>query len=113
MTPSMVTLPKYAGSRSWGSIDSQESTDTKEKEPVARADERKETDRDQARLGEGANEVQWSEKELPPIPEESERGSTYYEDASDEEEAREIGVTRQVGIARSSRRRVEFSRKMS
>ena len=112
MTPSMVTLPKYAGSRSWGSIDCQESTDTKEKEPVAHADERRETDRDQARLGEGAKEVQWSEKELPSIPE-GERGSTYYEDASDEEEAREIGFARQVGIARSSSRRVDFSRRMS
>jgi hypothetical protein len=114
MTPSMVTLPKYAGSRSWGSMDSQESADAKEKEAAdAHADERRETDRDQARLGDGAKEAQWSEKELPPIPEESERGSAYYEDASDEEEAREIGVARQVGIARSSSRRVEFSRRIS
>jgi hypothetical protein len=59
----MVTLPKYAGSRSWGSMDSQESADAKEKEAAdAHADERRETDRDQARLGDGAKEAQWSEK---------------------------------------------------
>lgn len=97
----MVELPKYSGS--WGSVGSQECGAAK-------------TD-DGGSVKEGAvgkgDEIRLTEKELPAIPEERARASSYYDDASDEEEAREIGVAREVGIARSSSRRMEFSRKMS
>lgn len=111
MTPSMVTLPKYAGSGSLGSVDSRESDGTKEKE--GSAGEQVLGSRNAKEDGRARGMVFVSEKELPPIPEQSERGSAYYEDASDEEEAREVGVARQVGIARSSSKRIEYSRKMS
>lgn len=118
MTPSMVSLPKYAGSGSWRSVDSHED-DKQEGLGLGEKDRGEDTRAAEGRVVDGRaglaerEEVRGGEKELPPIPEESERGSAYYEDASDEEEAREIGVARQVGLARSSSRRIEFSRRMS
>lgn len=114
MTPSMVTLPRYAGGRSWGSVDSQESTDAKEKGEERRITEEASGGHNTKNEdGKAKGVVMFSEKELPPIPEESERSPTYYEDASDEEEAREVGIARQVGIARSTSKRIEYGRGMS
>lgn len=78
MTPSMVTLPKYSGS--WGSVD----TATGEVEKV----DEKEGDGD-VDMG-----VRVDQKALPALPKYVEKvgaakESSYYEDASDEEEARE------------------------
>jgi hypothetical protein len=92
MTPSMVELPKYSGS--WDSMDSRDTIE-EEKEKKTR------------------------EKELPALPKGSEERdekeygkvtvkiSSYYDDASDEEEARDVGVTSTLA------KRVERSRKLS
>ncbi|KAJ4313081.1 hypothetical protein N0V94_007115 [Neodidymelliopsis sp. IMI 364377] len=89
MTPSMVELPKYSGS--WASADSRESGgEEKTKEAPRR------------------------EKELPALPSEKEekgvkvKVSSYYDDASDEEEAREGNAA-----AKSASKRMEMSRKLS
>ena len=106
MTPSMVELPKYSGS--WGTVDSQESADGKRKdEDLGKADEK------------AAGVTRVREKELPALPEDARedvaRVNSYYDDASDEEEAREAKATevRYAVVARSSSKRIEFSRKMS
>ena len=95
-------------------MDSQKSTDAKQEEEESRtAEEVLGGQNTKNEDGKTRGEVTFSEKELPPIPEESERGSTYYEDASDEEEARGVGIARQLGIARSTSKRIEYSRRMS
>ncbi|KAJ4369298.1 hypothetical protein N0V86_009129 [Didymella sp. IMI 355093] len=104
LTPSMVTLPEYPGS--WASVDSQESGGSKGQQEGA-------SEKGAGQEGKQGARVRWCEKELPAVPEESERASGYYEDASDEEEAREIGIAKEVGIARTSSKRVERSRRMS
>lgn len=71
-------------------MDSQKSGGSKDKEGVVEGKE------------DGA--VRVSEKELPALPEGAGKGgvmSSYYDDASDEEEAREVGV------ARTTSKRVE------
>jgi hypothetical protein len=89
MTPSMVELPKYSGS--WASADSRESGGEEKMKEVPRR-----------------------EKELPALPSEKEekvvkvKVSSYYDDASDEEEAREGNVA-----AKSASKRMEMSRKLS
>lgn len=94
----MVELPKY--SESWGTIDSQDSMDTKK---PRRCCKRKGSESDS----------KIAEKELPELPEDVDEKNehvittSYYDDASDEEEAREVGV------ARTSSKRVELSRKLS
>ena len=93
MTPSMVTLPKYSGS--WGSVD----TVTGEVEKV---DEKVEIE-----------DVGLSEKQLPALPEYVEKEvavkeSSYYEDASDEEEAREGDRKNEAPS-----RRVDYNRRPS
>lgn len=96
VTPSMVELPKYSGS--WGSVDSQESVEEKkglqDGEPT------------------GTELSKRRDKELPKLPEDGNKKvqgkmTSYYDDASDEEEARDIGV------ARTSSKRTEMSRKLS
>jgi hypothetical protein len=98
----MVELPKYSGS--WGTMNSQESKEEKDKSN-----------------GSGIHEVgdtsglEWGmEKELPALPRDVKSAnmgvSSYYDDASDEEEAREESG---VSAAKSSSRRIEFNRKLS
>ena len=89
MTPSMVELPKYSGS--WGSMDSDGSAEKEKGKEVVR------------------------EKKLPALPDDARKSgavkvSSYYDDASDEEEARDA---RSVGVARPSSKRIEYTRKMS
>lgn len=99
MTQSMVELPKYDGGlTSDGALDSQEGRDMKEKAGTQ-----------QGKVP-GEKEVRWSEKELPPVPVER---ASYYEGASDEEEARESGVAREVSNARSSSKRTLRSRRIA
>lgn len=97
----MVELPQYSGS--WGSVGSQERAAAKTGGGRGVRE---------GAVGKG-DETRLREKELPALPEERARAPSYYEDASDEEEAREVGVAREVGLARSSSRRIELSGKMS
>lgn len=109
MTPSMVELPKYDGS--WGSVDSGESKGSAEEK----------MDEKERPTGEERGNV-WAGKELPALPEEEEedlerekdekvRLGSYYDDASDEEEAR---VDRgKEANGRLGGRRSEYSRRMS
>ena len=94
----MVELPKYSGS--WGTVDSQESME--EKKGV------------QGGTGTGTDiGIETRDKELPKLPEDMDekkaqvKVSSYYDDASDEEEARD------VGMARASSKRMETNRKLS
>ncbi|KAJ8107852.1 hypothetical protein OPT61_g8579 [Boeremia exigua] len=86
VTPSMVELPKYSGS--WGSVDSQESG----------AEKGKEGEGEKTGLRGKSDAVRVREKELPALPEDVRKElngfSSYYDDASDEEEARDVGVAR-------------------
>ena len=108
MTPSMVELPKYSGS--WGTIDSQESAGGRDN---GGSNEKSEG----GKIGGMASTVR--EKELPALPQEAREGgaktNNYYDDASDEEEAREATATkvRYVSVARTSSKRIEYNRKMS
>jgi hypothetical protein len=102
----MVELPKYSGS--WDTVDSQESADEKIKDKgLGKGDEK------------AAGVTRVREKELPALPEDARedgvKANSYYDDASDEEEAREAKATevRYVGVARPSSKRIEYSRKMS
>lgn len=95
----MVELPKYSGS--WDSMDSQESTNMKS----VKAHPMNEKS--------GAKTSTIREKELPAVPgiggkEDAKiSNSSFYEDASDEEEAREVNP------ARTSDRKALYNRKMS
>ncbi|KZM26891.1 hypothetical protein ST47_g1976 [Ascochyta rabiei] len=97
MTPSMVELPKYSGS--WKSVDSQESMEEKDIPGGKRIE---------MVIGDKTRD-----KELPRLPEDVEekngrvKMSNYYDDASDEEEARDVGV------ARTGSKRPETNRKLS
>ena len=97
MTPSMVTLPKYSGS--WGSVD----TATGEVEKV---------DEKEVHVDMGVD-IRVDEKALPALPEYAEKvgvlkESSFYEDASDEEEAREGD-----GKNEAPSRRNEYNRRKS
>ncbi|KAJ4354852.1 hypothetical protein N0V95_003462 [Ascochyta clinopodiicola] len=97
MTPSMIELPKYSGS--WKSIDSQESMEEKGTPG--------------GKTLEMVFDHKMRNKELPGLPGDvGERNgqvkvSSYYDDASDEEEARDVGV------ARTGSKRPETNRKKS
>ncbi|KAH6625684.1 hypothetical protein C7974DRAFT_205507 [Boeremia exigua] len=96
-TPSMVQLPKYSGS--WDSVDSKDSQASGGS-----------VGKEEGGRGDGA--VRVSEKELPALPagprgrSAAEGMSGYYEDASDEEEARDAD---DIGVARSDSKRVEHA----
>ncbi|XPT03226.1 hypothetical protein M3J09_012327 [Ascochyta lentis] len=96
MTPSMVELPKYSGS--WKSVDSQENM----QEKGMQGDQ----------IIEMVTENKTGDKELLQFPEDiDEKGqfdmSSYYDDASDEEAARNVSV------ARISSRKPDMGRKLS
>ena len=99
MTPSMVELPKYSGS--WDSMDSQESVDAKGGEAIP------------AIKKSGVKASMIREKELPALPQGVGKkdvkisSSSFYDDASDEEEFRE------VDSVRISDMKIQYNRKMS
>lgn len=96
----MVELPKYSGS--WGSVDT-----TEEKENLGKGGK---NEKNEKRTGQGL-----SEKELPALPDDAKERvvklSSYYDDASDEEEARDVYV--KSGMAKTSSRRIEYNRRLS
>ncbi|KAF2996083.1 hypothetical protein E8E13_004551 [Curvularia kusanoi] len=97
-TPSMVSLPKYSGS--WGSVDTAEGDAGKVVEKGSGTGD--------VREGGGA----LKEKDLPALPASAEKEvaikeSSYYDDASDEEEARE----QHHPLPKTGARRGEYTRK--
>lgn len=110
----MVELPKYSGS--WGSIDSQESADAKPTDSKAKGSKSKDGAMEKTTSAEKGKRTV-SEKELPALPvdakEFSEKTSSYYDDASDEEEARGVAVSVSVTVAKTGSKRIEYSRKLS